>query len=104
MSLPNPADLDFIFKDSGVPLQFTDPLGVLHETNGTIDEDDEDAASAEAATLAVHEIVVEFRTGALPATLAAGSTLTVDGTARRVTMLRQVGDGHVTRAWCARPS
>lgn len=96
------SDLPALFQEFGVPVRWQSSIETYND-RGIVDESDEDRFSSADTTLAAHEIAVTVATASFPG-LAAGATVTVDGTDYRVVQVRQLDDGALTRVWCARKS
>jgi hypothetical protein len=83
------------------PMSFTDSTGATFAGFGIVDEADQDLQTTGEVTLAGHTIVVTVEKAAFEG-LAAAATLNVNGTDYRVVQVRQIEDGTLLRAWCAR--
>jgi len=92
------ADLDAMLgTDFGVPVV----MGSI-TVKGIVDQfHDEVGGSDQGPQLVTRRVTVRVKTGDLPA-LAAGASITVDGTAMKVLQALEENDGAITRIDCAK--
>jgi len=95
------AEIEAMLAEVGEPVSVTDSTGTIVCGSGIVNEADVDRLAIADVAMAGHEIEVTVRTAGFPG-LVAGATLNRDGVDYRVVQVRQLDDGALLRAWCAR--